>query len=107
MLQQVRRIGLGLVTTLALAGFSSPVLAADSFELAGVKAVKPTLVATADAVKKGDFVKARESFEDYDSAWNGIEVYINVRSKEMYNKIELELQDRITKELAEAKPDQT
>ncbi len=64
-------------------------------------------MATADAVKKGDFAKAKEGFDDYDSAWNGVEVYINTRSKDMYNKIELELQDRITKELADAKPDQT
>jgi hypothetical protein len=106
MLQSAFRISLGFITTLAVAGLGLPALAADSFELASVKAVKPTLVATADAVKKGDFAKAKEVFDDYDSAWNGVEVYINVRSKDMYNKIELDLQDRITKELAEAKPDQ-
>ncbi|HLH97227.1 MAG TPA: hypothetical protein VKW08_19120 [Xanthobacteraceae bacterium] len=106
MLQHARRIGLGLVTTLAVATIAGPVCAADSFELSSVKAVKPTLVATADAVKKGDFAKAKELFDDYDSAWNGVEVYINTRSKDMYNKIELDLQDRINKELAEPKPDQ-
>ena len=106
MLQHARRIGLGLVTTLAVATIAGPVCAADSFELSSVKAVKPTLVATADAVKKGDFAKAKELFDDYDSAWNGVEVYINSRSKDMYNKIELDLQDRINKELAEPKPDQ-
>lgn len=106
MLQYVRRIGLGFATTLAVAGLGSAASAADSFELAGVKAVKPTLIATADAVKKGDFAKAKELFDGYDSAWNGIEVYINTRSKDMYNKIELDLQDRINKELAAPKPDQ-
>jgi hypothetical protein len=106
----LRRIGLGLFTALAVTGLGASLggaaFAADSFELASVKAVKPTLLATADAVKKGDFAKAREAFEDYDSAWNGVEVYINTRSKDMYNKIELDLQDRINKALAAAQPDQ-
>jgi hypothetical protein len=67
--------------------------------------VKPTLLATADAVKKGDVAKAKEAFDDYDSAWNGVEVYINTRSKPMYDKIELDLQDRITKALNAPSPD--
>jgi hypothetical protein len=79
--------------------------AADSFEVTSVKAVKPLLVATADAVKNGDIAKAKETFEDYDAAWNGIEVYINTRSKPMYDKIELDLQARINKELDAPNPD--
>jgi hypothetical protein len=106
MLQRARRIGLGLFATLAVASLTGPALAADSFELASVKAVKPTLLATADAVKKGDFAKARGAFEDYDSAWNGVEVYVGTRSKPMYDKIELDLQDRITKALNAPQPDQ-
>jgi hypothetical protein len=105
MMQRARRIGLGLFTTLAIAGFSGQAPAADSFEVSSIKAVKPTLLATADAVKKGDVAKAKEAFDDYDSAWNGVEVYINTRSKPMYDKIELDLQDRITKELNAAQPD--
>jgi hypothetical protein len=105
MTQRARRIGFGLFTTLAIAGFSAPAPAADSFEVSSIKAVKPTLLATADAVKKGDVAKAKEAFEDYDSAWNGVEVYINTRSKPMYDKIELDLQDRITKALNAAQPD--
>jgi len=105
MMQRARRIGLGLFTTLAIAGFAGPAPAADSFEVAGIKAVKPALQATADAVKRGDVAKAKEAFEDYDSAWNGIEVYVNTRSKAMYDKIELDLQDRITKALNAPQPD--
>jgi hypothetical protein len=105
MMQRARRIGFGLFTTLAIAGFAGPAPAADSFEVSSIKAVKPTLLATADAVKKGDVAKAKEAFEDYDSAWNGIEVYINTRSKPMYDKIELDLQDRITKALNAPQPD--
>ena len=105
----MRRMGLGF-TTIALAlgaivGHAGQAAAADSFEVAGIKAVKPTLVATADAVKQGNVAKAKETFQDYDSAWNGIEVYINVRSKPMYDKIELDLQARINKELDAPNPD--
>jgi hypothetical protein len=105
MMQRARRIGFGLFTALAVAGFAGPAPAADSFEVSGIKAVKPTLLATADAVKKGDVAKAKEAFEAYDSAWNGIEVYINTRSKPMYDKIELDLQARITKALDAPSPD--
>jgi hypothetical protein len=103
--------GMGLsFTTIALAlgaiiGHAGQAAAADSFEVTSIKAVKPILVATADAVKQGNVAKAKEAFEDYDSAWNGIEVYINVRSKPMYDKIELDLQDRITKALNAPNPD--
>jgi tetratricopeptide (TPR) repeat protein len=110
MMQRARRMGFGLFATLAIAtaaivGFAGQAPAADSFEVASIKAVKPTLLATADAVKKGDVAKAKEAFDDYDSAWNGVEVYINTRSKPMYDKIELDLQDRITKELNAPQPD--
>src|SRR5260370_29573057 len=111
MMREARRIGFGLITTLAMitaavVGFAQPAPAADErFEVSSIKAVKPILLATADAVKKGDIARAKEAFEDYDSAWNGIEVYINTRSKPMYDKIELDLQPRINKELDAPTPD--
>jgi hypothetical protein len=110
MTQDSRRIAFGLLTAAALAttgmvGFVAPAAAADSFEVTSVKAVKPLLIATADAVKNGDIAKAKATFEDYDGAWNGIEVYINTRSKPMYDKIELDLQARINKELDAPNPD--
>lgn len=110
MTQEPRRIAFSLLTAVALAttgiaGFAAPAAAADSFEVTGIKAVRPLLVATADAVKNGDIAKAKETFDDYDAAWNGIEVYINTRSKPMYNAIELDLQARINKELDAPNPD--
>jgi hypothetical protein len=94
------------MVTAAVVGFAQPAPAADErFEVSSIKAVKPILLGTADAVKKGDIAKAKEAFEDYDSAWNGIEVYINTRSKPMYDKIELDLQDKITKGLNAPAPD--
>ena len=86
MMQRARRIGFGSFRHTShrhsghrrLCG-SAP--AADSFEVASIKAVKPTPWRRPTPVKKGDVAKAKEAFEDYDSAWNGVEVYINTRSK--------------------------
>jgi tetratricopeptide (TPR) repeat protein len=105
MIQRLCRIGLAFFCALAIYGFSGPASAADSFEVSSMKAVRPTLVNTLNALQQKDIAKARAAFEDYDSAWNGIEVYINTRSKEMYNAIELDLQARINKELEAANPD--
>jgi tetratricopeptide (TPR) repeat protein len=108
MMQRARRIGLGFFTTFALVGFAGQAPAADErFEVSSIKAVKGTLVETAAAIQKGDVAKAKEAFDAYDSAWNGVEVYIGTRSKPMYDKIELDLQDRINKELDATPPDLT
>jgi tetratricopeptide (TPR) repeat protein len=106
MMQRVRRIGFGLFTTLALVGFAGQAPAADErFEVSSIKAVRTTLVDTAAALQKGDIAKAKEAFEAYDSAWNGVEVYIGTRNKPMYDKIELDLQARVEKEMAQPMPD--
>lgn len=77
----------------------------DSFEVSGIKAVRPTLVNTIAALKKGDAAKARAAFEDYDSAWNGIEVYINTRDKNMYDEIEHHWQAKVADGLKAPQPD--
>ena len=79
--------------------------AGERFEVSAIKAVRPTLVKTLAALKKGDIAQARAAFEAYDSGWNGIEMYINTRDKSMYDELEKNLQERITKGLASANPD--
>jgi tetratricopeptide (TPR) repeat protein len=111
MMLQARRIGFGLFATLAIVtaaivGFAGSAPAADErFEVSGIKAVRATLVDTATALQQGNIAKAKEAFDAYDSAWNGIEVYINTRSKPMYDKLELDLQARINKALEGPTPD--
>ena len=78
--------------------------AADRFEVTSIKAVRPTLVKTVDALQKNDVKNAREAFGDYDSAWNGVEVYINTRSMDMYNVLERQMQAKLTMGLAETTP---
>jgi tetratricopeptide (TPR) repeat protein len=77
----------------------------ERFEVASVKAVRPTLVDTIAALQKGDVVAAKAAFEAYDSLWNGIEVYVNTRSKDMYDALEHVLQARIEKALNAPNPD--
>jgi tetratricopeptide (TPR) repeat protein len=77
----------------------------ERFEVSGIKAVRPTLVNTIAALKKGDAAKARAAFDDYDSAWNGIEMFINTRDKDMYNELEHHWQAKIDEGLKAPQPD--
>ena len=76
----------------------------ERFEVSSIKAVRPTLGRTISALQKQDIAGAKAAFDAYDRAWNGIEVYINFRSIDMYNLIEHTYQDRITKALNEPNP---
>ena len=78
---------------------------AQRFEVTSIRAVRPTLVTLVAALQKRDVAAARAAIEAYDSGWNGVEVYINVRSMEMYNELERNLQTKITQGLAAASPD--
>lgn len=96
---------LACVFSLATLASASVCYAGDRFEISSIKAVRPTLVNTLAALKKGDVAKARAAFEAYDSGWNGIEMYINTRDKAMYDELEKNLQEKITKGLAAPSPD--
>jgi hypothetical protein len=60
---------------------------------------------TITALQQRDLSRAKAAFDAYDTGWNGIEVYVNVRSKDMYQVLELEFQPRIIKGLDQASPD--
>jgi tetratricopeptide (TPR) repeat protein len=107
MMKQIRRVGFGLFTTLAILACvgHAPAAAQARFEVTSVKAVRPHLVNTVTALQQRDVAKAKAAFEAYDSAWNGIEVYIATRSRPLYQALEIELQARITKALESPNPD--
>jgi hypothetical protein len=105
MMPRLRRFGFGLFAILAIVGLSAPTWAADSFEVASIKSIRPTIVAAIAALQTKDVAKSKAAMEDFDSAWNGIETYINVRSKETYNLLELELEGGINKGLEAPNPD--
>ena len=107
MMRAVYRLGIRAFAVVAVAIFAVAAPAVESevgpdsvrFEVASIKAVRPLLVGTLSAIQQGDVARAREILDSYDSAWNGIEVYINVRSKTLYEVLELDLQAKITKAL--------
>ena len=93
-----------LSALLAASAYAPQARAADRFEVTSIKAVRPTLVKTVDALQKNNPKAAKDAFGEYDSAWNGIEVYINTRSKDMYDALEHDMQAKLTAGLAEATP---
>src|SRR5262245_40273505 len=100
MIQKLCQITSLVIAALSLVSSAGLVLAqAERFEITSIKAVRPTLVNTITALQAGDATRAKAAFEAYDSAWNGIEVYVNVRSKAMYQTLEHEYQARIAKAL--------
>jgi hypothetical protein len=109
MMQRIRRIGFGLFTALSIVGYAgqAPAVEAERFEVTGIKAVRPTLVDLVAAVQQRDVARAKAAIDAYDSGWNGIEVYISVRSKPTYDELELNLQAKITKALEAPNPDMT
>ena len=105
MMQHVRRVGLFAGLAIATGLLQLPAAAQERFEVKSIKAVRPTIVDTIGALEKRDAPHARAAFEAYDSAWNGVEVYVNTRSREMYQTLEHGFQARITKGLEAASPD--
>jgi hypothetical protein len=109
--RRIRHFGFALFTALAVLGQAGHAGAAEAakpgerFDVAGVKAVRPTLVDTIAALQKRDIAGAKAAFEAYDSSWNGIEMYVSTRSKDMYDALEHVLQARIEKALSAPNPD--
>lgn len=64
-------------------------------ELDLVKSPRPHIVKTIEALKKGDRTAARAALTEYDLIWNGIEVYVSTRSRDLYQQIEIERQKKI------------
>jgi len=113
MMRVICRFGFIAFAMLAIAGFARqtaaeearPNVSLERFEVSAVKAVRPFLIDTLTALQQGNVQRAKEAFEAYDSAWNGIEVYIITRSRALYQVLELELQARITKALDTPRPE--
>jgi high-affinity iron transporter len=57
------------------------------------------------ALQKSDIGATRAAMEAYDSDWNGIEVWVNVRSRALYGEIETHYQADINTALQDPTPD--
>jgi hypothetical protein len=105
MIRKLCSMGAVIITAFTLVSGAGQALAqSERFEITSIKAVQPTLVDTIAALQAGDAARAKNTFEAYDSAWNGIEVYVNVRSKAMYQTLEHQYQARIAKALEAPNP---
>jgi len=103
-------IAFGIAVSVATSVFAGQAPSArpasgERFEVTSIKAIRPTLVRTVDALKKADTIAAEEAFEAYDTGWNGIEVYINTRDRDLYNELEKNYQTKIEEGLKAPKPD--
>ncbi|MCU1496380.1 MAG: hypothetical protein JWM47_333, partial [Acidimicrobiales bacterium] len=85
---------------LTLAPGTAGAASAPTFEVATVRAVKPTIAATIAALQEGDLTGARQAEQDYNILWHGVEVYLNFRSKPTYDVLEGDIQNRLETELA-------
>ena len=70
-----------------------------------VALARPHIDELTAALGASNLAGAEDALEAYDAAWNGIEVYVNVRSLSMYLKLEADLQVGIEDGLAVEPPD--
>ena len=75
------------------------------FEVSSLRGVRPVLVRLIGDLEKKNVAAAKNDMEDYDSAWNGVEVYVSTRSMDLYNEIEHHYQSAITDALNKPNPD--
>jgi hypothetical protein len=69
-----------------------------------VRAVRPLIDRMTQAFESRNLAASRDAYEAYDAAWNGIEVYINFRSRALYAAIEQDLQAKIGQGLDTPQP---
>ena len=98
-------IGLAAILTTAAASAQQRGGGTTRFEVTSLRGVRPILVKTIADLEKKDVAAAKTDMENYDSAWNGVEVYVNTRSMDLYNEIEHHYQTAVTDALNKPNPD--
>src|SRR5262245_29898531 len=101
----VLTIGLAAILTTAAASAQQRGGGTTRFEVTSLRGVRPILVKTIADLEKKDVAAAKTDMENYDSAWNGVEVYVNTRSMDLYNEIEHHYQTAVTDALNKPNPD--
>ncbi len=80
-------------------------VAAGTQEISQVTAVRANLQNLVDALQKGDTTAAKAALKAYNTAWNGVEVYVSFRNPQMYADIETVWEAKVTSELNATPPD--
>src|SRR5258705_11077649 len=100
-------IGMLLAPLAASAGQARAGGGAARFEVTSLRGVRPILVKTIADLEKKNAAAAKADMDDYDSAWNGVEVYVSTRSMDLYNEIEHHYQTAVTEALNKPSPNTT
>jgi hypothetical protein len=98
-------LALGAVMVASTAAAQQRGAATARFEVTSLRGVRPILVRLIADLEKKNVAAAKNDMEDYDSAWNGVEVYVSTRSMDLYNEIEHHYQSAITEALNKPNPD--
>jgi hypothetical protein len=69
------------------------------FEVTSLTAVRPLILKTIADLEKKNAAAAKADIAAFDSAWVGVEVYINFRNMDMYNDIEHNWETKVTEAL--------
>jgi hypothetical protein len=69
------------------------------FEVTSLRAVRPVILKTIADLEKKDAAAAKADIAAFDSAWVGVEVYVNTRNMDMYNDIEHNWEAKVTEAL--------
>ncbi len=97
----------GQAATPAAKPAAKPAAGAARFEVTSLKAVRPLVVKTIADLEKKDAAAGKADIAAFDSAWVGVEVYVNFRSMDMYNDIEHNWETKVTDALNKPGPDLT
>ncbi|MDO8364727.1 MAG: hypothetical protein Q7V88_17685 [Actinomycetota bacterium] len=84
---------------------ATPAASGETREVELVSMGLPKLDALVAALDAGDLQASKDALEAYDAVWNGIEVYVNVRSYSAYLKLEADLQIELEEGLGADTPD--
>jgi hypothetical protein len=109
-MRQMRFLVLVVVATLLIpiAGYAAQAKAAAGgarFEVTSLKAVRPLILKTIADLEKKNAAAAKADIAAFDSAWVGVEVYVNFRNMDMYNDIEHNWETKVTDALNKPNPD--
>jgi high-affinity iron transporter len=83
----------------------APTLTSSRAESGLVAGPRKDLETAVAAVQKNDIAAARAAMEKYNADWNGVEVYVNFRSRDLYGEIETHYEADITTALNEPNAD--
>ncbi|MDQ3904327.1 MAG: hypothetical protein M3300_02470 [Actinomycetota bacterium] len=85
--------------------FRQPPKKATTMEVANLKTIQPFIQRWQTAIARRDRPAAIQAGQDYEAAWQAVEVYINHRSLPLYADIEVDTQFKIDDGLKQPQPD--